>query len=284
MRLMLELLDLFCGAGGATKGYQQAGFRVTGVDINPQPNYCGNAFVQADALEYVAKYGKRYHAIHASPPCQDYSVMRNATGVGAPRLINATRDLLVQTGRPYVIENVEPARPELREPWMLCGTMFGLRVRRHRLFEIQPPLLLLVPPCSCKNGVRDGRLIGQMLSGKVAPGRTPRHGYTESQRREAIGVPWMTTMEARQAIPPAYTEFIGQALLEEIAKEDYSDCDDCSEPRCSWCDNHYSTCQCPGSPYTCPNCGGRFDECECFADIGVPSARSGAASAARREG
>jgi DNA (cytosine-5)-methyltransferase 1 len=197
-----------------------AGFDVTGVDMQPQPRYAGDRFIQADALEYVTAHGQEYHAIHASPPCQGYSVMHNATGADAPLLIEPTRALLRQCGRPYVIENVELAKSEMRAPITLCGTMFGIRVRRHRLFEIQPSLLLLLPPCSCRNGVRDGRLIGQMLSGKVAPGRTPRNGYRESDRRSAIGAEWMTTMEARQAIPPAYTRFIGAALLETMTTTD----------------------------------------------------------------
>lgn len=213
------LLDGCSGAGGCTRGYQLAGFHVTGVDIKPQPRYCGDRFIQGDALEYIAEHGWRYDAIHVSPPCGDYSVMKNATGNPHPRLIASFRTILGRTERPYVMENVELAAPELQSPVTLCGTMFGLRVRRHRLFEISPSMLLMTPPCSCRNGVRDGRLIGQMLSGKVAPGRTPRNGYTESQRRDAIGVPWMTTMEARQAIPPAYTEFIGAALLSAIRCE-----------------------------------------------------------------
>lgn len=210
-----RLLDLFCGAGGAGAGYARAGFDVVGVDLAPQRRY-PFPFVQADALEYLAEHGHEFDAIHASPPCGDYSVMKHATGNPHPRLIDPTRSLLEHVGLPYVIENVELAASKLRGPIMLCGTMFGLRIRRHRLFEISPEPPLLTPPCACRYGVRDGRLIGQMLSGKVAPGRTPRHGYTESQRREAIGVPWMSTMEARQAIPPAYTAWIGAALLADI--------------------------------------------------------------------
>lgn len=206
------LLDAFCGAGGAAVGYHRAGFDVIGVDNRPQPRYPFQ-FILGDALDYISRSCREYDAIHASPPCGDYSVMKHATSNPHPRLIAPARALLQRTGRPYVIENVELALPELHSPVTLCGTMFGLRVRRHRLFEISPLMLLMTPPCHCRNGVRDGRLIGQMLSGKVAPGRTPRNGYTESDRREAIGVPWMTTMEARQAIPPTYTEFIGRQLL-----------------------------------------------------------------------
>lgn len=137
-----RVLDLFCGAGGAAMGYHHAGFDVTGVDIAPQPRY-PFAFIQADALEYVGSLSwvelMQYDAIHASPPCQSYSVMSHLPGVGAPMLIADTRAALAATGLPYVIENVEGARREMRDPVMLCGTMFaGLPVRRHRRFEIEP--------------------------------------------------------------------------------------------------------------------------------------------------
>ena len=200
-------------------GYHRAGFDVTGVDIKPMPRY-PFTFVQADALEYIREHGHEFDAIHASPPCQAYSVMAHATGRDAPRLIPVTRELLRATGKPYVIENVELAHREMRNYITLCGTMFDLKVRRHRLFEMSPAYYGLLPPCACRNGVKTGRLVGQMLSGKVAPGRTPRIGlYTESDRREAIGVSWMTTMEARQAIPPAYCFFIGQQLLAALSYE-----------------------------------------------------------------
>jgi DNA (cytosine-5)-methyltransferase 1 len=259
-----RLLDLFCGAGGAAMGYHRAGFDVTGVDIQPMPRY-PFTFVQADALEYVRAHGHEFDVIHASPPCQDYSVMRNATGIRRERLIDDVRAAVIATGKPSVIENVEGA--DLRGcVTTLCGTMFGLRARRHRLFELNPPLLVLVPPCNCRNGVRDGRLIGQMLSGKVAPGRTPRHGYTESQRREAIGVPWMTTMEARQAVPPAYTEFIGWRLYhyEDLAQ---------NEPKCWACGNE--------AYEFCGPCNEHPSECQC-SDLLDPAPTGPAAAEGRR--
>ncbi len=215
-----RLLDLFCGGGGAAQGYYQAGFEVVGVDIVPQPRY-PFAWFQQDALEALRNIGQDFDAIHASPPCQSYSAMNRAVQGESPRLIAAVREMLRKTGKPYAIENVEGAWSEMEPPLItLCGTHFGLRVRRHRLFEVWPIPVFYQPPlsCTCRHGVRDGRLVGQMLSGKVAPGRTPRVGYTESDRREAIGVPWMTTMEARQAVPPAYTEFVGKMLLLAITQ------------------------------------------------------------------
>jgi DNA (cytosine-5)-methyltransferase 1 len=208
-----KLLDAYCGGGGAGMGYSLAGFDVTGVDIKPQPRY-PFAFHQADAVEFIREHGYEFDAIHASPPCQAYSAMQRAVKGDHPDLVAATRSALVATGRPWAIENVEGA--PLRNYVTLCGTMFGLRVRRHRLFELSPMPLILCAPCSCTKGVTTGRLIGHRVAGRVAPGHTKPPHHTESDRREAIGVPWMTARGARQAIPPAYTRFIGAYLLDAL--------------------------------------------------------------------
>lgn len=144
-----RLLDLFSGAGGSARGYQMAGSHVTGVDNRPQPHYCGDAFILADALEYVAEHGWEYDAIHASPPCQAYSIMNNLPwfrGRVYPLLILPVIELLETLDKPYVLENVMGARygakglakrglesHGLKAGW-LCGGMFGLRFYRHRLF------------------------------------------------------------------------------------------------------------------------------------------------------
>ena len=130
-----RLLNLFCGAGGATRGYQLAGFHVTGVDIDPQPNYCGDEFHQADAMAWPLD---GYNAIHASPPCQHYSAGKHMwkgrlPDDRHPDLVDATRERLRGAGVPYVIENVVGA--PLTNYVVLCGDMFGLGVKRHRLFE-----------------------------------------------------------------------------------------------------------------------------------------------------
>lgn len=153
------LLDLFCGAGGAAHGYQKAGFRVVGVDLAPQPHYCGDEFVQADALEYLMEYGHLYDGIHASPPCQAYSVMRNLPwlkGREYPALILPVKEMLDGLGKPYVIENVMGARKGAKgltkrgleahglEAAWLCGFMFGRPFYRHRLFASN--WLWLAPP------------------------------------------------------------------------------------------------------------------------------------------
>jgi len=194
----LRILDLFCGAGGATKGYQRAGFYVVGVDIKPQPHYCGDEFHQADALTYSLD---GFDVIHASPPCQHYSTMTHIHKNKNlhPDLIDKVRNLLQITGKIFVIENVIGSK--LKTPIMLCGTSFGLRIAKHRLFEINPKLYFLMPPCQHEN-IYD-----------------PYHGGEEARGErtklaEAIGIDFfMTRPEVREAIPPAYTEWIGKQLI-----------------------------------------------------------------------
>ena len=147
----LRALDLYCGGGGAARGLMHAGFHVTGVDILPQKNYCGDAFVQMDALEYLANADlSQFDIIWASPPCQRYTSLRHAPGKHRDAdLIAPTRDALIRAGKPWAIENVEEARDELRNPVLLCGSMFGLEthpcpdgwcLQRHRLFETSFPV------------------------------------------------------------------------------------------------------------------------------------------------
>jgi hypothetical protein len=202
----VRLLDLFCGAGGAAMGYHRAGFDdVTGVDIEPQPRY-PFAFVQADALEYLAAHGQEFDVIHASPPCQAYSKATAWRGQrdDHPDLIDIARCALLATGRPHVIENVEDARDRLHMPIMLCGTMFGLPFRRHRYFELSWHPLILVPPCA--------HFDSDMAFDHG--GKQPERDYAD-----VMGCNWMSVLESRQAIPPAYTEWIGRRLLEMMAQE-----------------------------------------------------------------
>ena len=197
-------------------GYHRAGFDVVGVDIKHQPHYPFE-FHRADALEYLVEHGRGFDAIHASPPCQAYSVCRSLTSKEYPRLVLAVRGCLDRIGVPYVIENVEGA--PLYNPLMLCGTMFGLRVLRHRIFETKPAIYFA--PASCRhNGLATGNHLRR--SGKTCtPGFV--HGYEyitvagnnflADDAREAMGIEWMSKREIAQAIPPSYTEFIGQQLL-----------------------------------------------------------------------
>lgn len=217
------ILDLFCGAGGAAMGYSRAGFDVVGVDIKAQPRYPFE-FIQGDALEYLATAGlSRYSAIHASPPCQEYTIARQIhPEIHYPRLVGPTRDLLNASGLPYVIENV-PGSP-LINYFELCGRTFGLNVKRHRWFETNPLLSLLVPPCP-KGHPGDWLLVfGQTVlsRGKTigrAKGGGPRIKRTHQGTdpgRQALGIDWMNRDELSEAIPPAYTEYIGRHLMASI--------------------------------------------------------------------
>lgn len=206
----MKLLDLFCGAGGCAVGYYRAGFHdITGIDINPQRNYPYH-FVQADALEYLAAHGHEYDFIHARPPCQAYSDMTPPEyKTNHPDLIDATRLALQTTGKPFVIENVAGARKLLRNPLMLCGTMFGLNIWRHRCFEVWPDMLTLTPTC---------RHIGHsvLITGVSRIKGKKRIENTADECRQASGIDWMTRKELDEAIPPAFTQFIGERLLESI--------------------------------------------------------------------
>jgi DNA (cytosine-5)-methyltransferase 1 len=210
-----RLLDLFCGAGGAAVGYHRAGFDVVGVDIKPQPRY-PFAFVPGHALDYCREHGHEFDVIHASPPCQAYiaglGALNRKNGNEHPRLIEPTRDALRATGRPWVIENV-PGAP-LCGPVVLCGSAFGLRVRRHRHFESD--VLLLASGCQHK---QQGRVVGVYgQRGSMPPGAHPKGGFfirakSLDEGNEAMGIDWMTWKELTQAIPPAYTEHVGRQLM-----------------------------------------------------------------------
>jgi len=209
----VRLLDLFCGAGGCTKGYQRAGFTVTGVDLNPQPNYIGGKFHRADALDFLANIDPDdYDAIHASPPCQAYTRARKLQNNDHPELLDDTRELLVQTGLPYVIENVKGA--PLIAPVMLEGQMFGLNTHRPRLFETNWPLTVptLVPPPP-----RQAKMGRPPKPGEAI--QVVGHFSDIKAAREAMGIWWMTAKELAQAIPPAYTAFIGDQLIRYILDE-----------------------------------------------------------------
>jgi DNA (cytosine-5)-methyltransferase 1 len=197
-------LDLFCGAGGAARGLQEAGYHVTGVDVKAQPRYCGDRFIQADAM---AIDWTGYDLIWASPPCQAYSDMSVVTGKTYPDLIGVVRERLVAAGAPYIIENVEGA--PLRNPLMLCGTMFGLLITRHRLFETNPPIYF--PPATCAHQrpvVKHGRRPDRDRHYAAATGHFSDVGFV----KQAMGIDWMTRDELSQAIPPAYSRFLAMQL------------------------------------------------------------------------
>jgi DNA (cytosine-5)-methyltransferase 1 len=190
-------------------GYHRAGFDVVGVDIAPQPRYPFE-FHRADALTYPLD---GFDVIHASPPCQAYSQATLVHGMAAqaehPRLIEPIRARLLATGRPYVIENV-PGAP-LLGLLLLCGSMFGLAVRRHRIFEGAVPFM---SPYTCSHAEPAVGVYGH-TGARGNRGRERQRGRTNgvADWQRAMGIDWMTTLELAEAIPPAYTEWIGRSLL-----------------------------------------------------------------------
>jgi DNA (cytosine-5)-methyltransferase 1 len=215
-----RLIDLFCGAGGCSVGYHRAGFDVVGVDIEPQPRY-PYEFHQADALTFPLD---GFDVIHASPVCKAHTVGRNMwkgrlPDDRHPDLLTPTRARLLEQDAPWVIENVPgaPMRPDIE----LCGSMFGLGVRRHRWFELSFAPTVLLTPCR-----HDQEIISVFGGGALSA--TPRGGkradyvmqrrvhVAHSQAEWAMGIDWMTRDELSQAIPPAYTEYIGAQLLAHL--------------------------------------------------------------------
>lgn len=201
------LLDLFCGGGGAAMGYHRAGFTVIGVDNKPQPRYPFK-FIQADALCYAVAFGRQFDVIHASPPCQAYSCSTPDKSKHK-EMIDITRDVLQWIGKPYIIENVGGAKRHMINPLMLCGTMFGLNVIRHRYFECKPTIWFA--PATCKHN----RPV-------VKQGSAPKNGEFHSitghfsgveEGQKAMGIDWLGQKELSQAIPPAYTEFLGNQIM-----------------------------------------------------------------------
>lgn len=216
-----KLLDLFCGAGGASMGYYRAGFDVVGIDIKPQPRY-PFPFIQADALKPPVDL-KAFDVIHASPPCQAHIkglvAVNNRRGrkSKAQDLIPQTRELLRQTGLPYVIENVEGA--PLVSPVKLCGTYFALPIRRHRLFESN---VMFFKTTCLHERFKEKRFYTSYGQRKSEPAKlnsvvvqvygNPSNA-AKSEWGPALRINWMSWRELAQAIPPAYTEFIGRQLL-----------------------------------------------------------------------
>lgn len=212
----MRAIDLYCCAGGATKGLQQAGFKVLGVDRTLQPRYCGDWFIEADCLSLTPAFIRRFDFAWASPPCQAHTSMKTMWNA-KPHvdLIPQTRAMLKAAGVPYVIENVVGA--PLQNPFMLCGTQFGLGIagaelRRHRLFETNFGIAF---PRRCRHR---GATIGVYGGGHGVSLHRHARGercHTAAQQRVAMGMDWGTVDELSQAIPPAYSEFIARAFLSQ---------------------------------------------------------------------
>jgi len=221
-------MDLFCGAGGAAVGYHRAGFEIVGVDIKPQPRYPFE-FHEGDALEFCAQHGWEFDVIHASPPCQAYSRMQHLPwlrGRQYPELIEPTKAALRDTGAIWIIENVEDA--PLRSGstlfgehgTLLCGLMFGLPLYRHRVFETSFPVERLPHPRHRqtilgerflnKRYSQSGGIVGVVPIVTVAGHTTGMMQFAPA----AMGIEWMTRDELTQAIPPAYTEWLGRRICD----------------------------------------------------------------------
>jgi len=213
----VKLLDLFCGAGGASKGYALAGFEVTGIDLKHGKRY-PFAYQRRDFNTVTVEELQEYDVIHASPPCQTFSItqhLRNAQGKSTDKLdlLEPVRNLLIASGKPYVIENVKGA--PLINPVQLCGSAFGLKVRRHRLFESNMPLTGTT--CNHKEQGRPVGIYGSMRDEIPQGGRTAK---TMEEAHGAMGIDWMIWGELVEAIPPAYTEYLGKQLIKELSSGD----------------------------------------------------------------
>ena len=207
-----RLLDLFCGAGGATKGYQRAGFYVVGIDIKPQPHYCGDLFIQGDALNPPVKLSA-FDVIHASPPCHDHSpISRNKDNTAW--LLDATIAMLRDAGVLWICENV--VGPDVKMAgyfFELCGSMFDMQVRRHRRFGAS--VLIFPPNCLHEKQGRPFTITGHVGGCESRHSKKPK----ATQFWQYLDMPWMQGVNpygVAQAIPPAYTEFIGRQLMEYL--------------------------------------------------------------------
>jgi DNA (cytosine-5)-methyltransferase 1 len=204
----MKLLDLFCGVGGASVGYARAGFEIHGVDLKHGKRY-PYTYTRADVLDVLQdhKFIQQFDVIHASPPCQTHSItqhLRNAQGKTTSKidLIPETRAALIAADKPYIIENV-PGSP-LINPIQLCGSSFGLKVRRHRLFESNMPL-----EGSVCNHKLQGRPVGVYGSLNEEIPKGGKTAATIDEARDAMGMPWAIWTELVEAIPPAFTEYLG---------------------------------------------------------------------------
>jgi len=210
----LKLLDLFCGAGGASQGYADAGFEVTGIDVKHGKRY-PFTYIRGDVRDYLnPEFLQQFDVIAASPPCQTFSAtkhLRNAQGKSTSKvnMIPEVREALIASGKPYVIENV-PNAP-LINPVQVCGSAFDLKVRRHRLFESN--IFLTGSWCDHKNQGKPIGIYGSMRDEIPHGGHTAK---TMPEAHDAMGIDWMIWGELVESIPPAYTRYIGMQICDAI--------------------------------------------------------------------
>ena len=211
----MKLLDLFCGAGGASYGYAKAGFEVTGIDLKHGKRYPFD-YIRGDVMDYITDmdFLRSFNVIHASPPCQTFSAtkhLRNAQGKSTSKLdlVEPVRNALIESGIPYIIENVEGA--PLINPVLVCGSAFELKVRRHRLFESS--LALVGTKCDHKKQGKPVGIYGSMRDEIPNGGHTAK---TMAEANEAMGIDWMIWGELVESIPPVYTAFLGLQIKEQL--------------------------------------------------------------------
>ncbi|SRR6266536_1774540 len=215
-----RLLDLFCKAGGAAMGYHLAGYAVVGVDVEPQPHFPFQ-FIQADALTFPLD---GFDVIHASPVCKAYTYCNLSPKGKYPRLIAAVRERLQASGKPFIIENVMGAKSDLKASLMLCASMFGLPMERERLFEIGNTDVFIPPPGPCNHAIAHISVVGHSVWDSWLPGTPRKDGRPRPDSvpveigHAAMGISWMSKEELAQAIPPAYTEFIGNQLRATLSQ------------------------------------------------------------------
>jgi DNA (cytosine-5)-methyltransferase 1 len=210
----MKLLDLFCGAGGASEGYVRAGFEVTGIDIKHGKRY-PHKYIRGDVRDYLnPEFLNQFDVIAASPPCQTHSItqhLRNAQGKTTAKIdmIPETRQALIESGKPYIIENVQGS--PLINPITLCGSAFNLKVRRHRLFESN--ITLEGSLCKHKEQGKPVGIYGSMRDQIPNGGHTAK---TMDEAKEAMGIDWMIWGELVESIPPIYTEYIGKQIISRL--------------------------------------------------------------------
>lgn len=207
----MKALDLYCCGGGAGRGLHQAGFEVTGVDIDPQKRYPFK-FIQSDVMSLSIDFLRGFDFIWASPPCQQYTMAGTQwrlEGKEYPDMIDETRDMLIKSGVPWVIENVPDA--PLRNPVMLCGAMFNLRTYRHRLFESSFKIDQPAHPEHVAKSTKMGRppKDGEFL-------QIVGHFSGVTLAREIMGLPGLNQYELAQAIPPAYSKYIAEQFMKSV--------------------------------------------------------------------
>lgn len=223
------LVDLCCKAGGSSKGYAMAGFEIIGVDKDPQPHYPFK-FIQADVLKLdLVKFFPDSVIFHASPPCQLYSrgtIGFRKRGYEYPDVLTPLRKKLFMIGKPFILENVIGS--PLRKDLVLCGEMFSLKVIRHRIFEIHGFHVPKIQHIKHRLSICKGTAI--MVCSGERPGGWFKKGYystiaghgggyknTLADWKEAMQIDWMNKKELSQAIPPAYTEYIGRSIIEQLS-------------------------------------------------------------------